>query len=433
MFVRFVTGACFGLALAGCESYTPQPLPETARVPAPVHVALDIEQAAQLAIADNPKLRVARDAAGIARAQAFAAGLLPDPQLGLNYDQPTNGGPGNTTGLSAGLSEDLAALVTRPAATAAAEAHERQVNLDLMWQEWQVASRARLLFVRNLEERQLLGILRENRALFAERYARTQRALSEGNTTIDAASADLAALQDVERQINDLERRQNRDRLDLDLLLGLAPETRLELVGGAPLRRLDAAKVRGELARLASRRPDLLALRAGYESEEQRFRQAVLAQFPALNVGITRARDTSGLYTTGLGVTLSLPLFNRNRGNIAVQRATRKQLYDEYRQRLEAADSEVRGLLEDQALLERQRRGVELSLDELARTAQGAEFAYRAGNLDERTYVRLRVAQLAKRSEAITLEQTILEQRVALQTLLGGELPTGNGTGEEHG
>lgn len=412
------------VALVGCVSYTPQPLPETAHAPAPAHLALDMEKVAHLAVANNPKLQVARDAAGIARAQAFAAGLLPDPQLGLTYDQPTNGGPGNTTGFTAGLSADVAALVTRQAATAAAEAHERQVNLDLMWQEWQVASRARLLFVRSLEERRLLSILRENRALFAERYARTQRALDQGNTTLDAASADLAALQTVERQINELERRRNRNRLDLNVLLGLAPATQLELVGGAPIRLLDAAQVRRELARFAQRRPDLLALRAGYESQDQRFRQAVLAQFPSLNVGIARARDTSGLYTAGLGVTLSLPVFNRNRGNIAIERATRQRLYDEYRQRLDAAETEVRGLLDDQALLERQLRGVRGSLAELERTVAGADAAYRDGNLSEPAYARLQAAMLAKRIEAVTLEQNILEQRVALQTLLGTELPT---------
>lgn len=424
MSVKTVLRASFVVALAGCASYAPKPLPDAAPAPAQVGRALDMEEVAALAVERNPQLQVARDAAGIAHAQAFAAGLLPDPQLGLTYDQPTNGGPGNTTGFSAGLSADVAALVTRPAAMSAAEAHERQVRLDLLWQEWQVASRARLLFVRSVEDRKLLGVLGESRELFAARYTRTQRALEDGNATLDASSADLAALQDVERRINELERRQNRNRLDLNLLLGLAPETKLELVGSATLRPLDTDRVRDELAQLAQRRPDLLALRAGYQSQEQRFRQAVLAQFPALNVGLTRARDTSGLYTVGVGVTLSLPLFNRNRGNIAVESATRKRLYDEYRQRLEAADLEVRGLLEDQTLLARQKRGVEASLEELTHAAGEAEAAYRAGNLDEPGYVRLRGALLAKRVEAVSLEQTILEQRVALRTLLGGALPT---------
>ena len=42
---------------------------------------LDITEVAMLAVANNPDLRLARDDAHIARAQAFAAGLLPDPQI----------------------------------------------------------------------------------------------------------------------------------------------------------------------------------------------------------------------------------------------------------------------------------------------------------------------------------------------------------------
>lgn len=377
-----------------------------------------------LAVANNPQLRLARDEAGIAHAQAFAAGLLPDPQLAMALDVPTNPGPGNTRAFSLGLSEDVLALITRPAAKRAAEAHRREVDLKVLWQEWQVVGQARLLFVRRLEEDRLLRVLRDNHALLATRYRHAQQALREGNATNDAVSANLAALQDVERQINERERQRNSDRLKLNQLLGLAPDTKLHLTGSARLPSLDAEKVRAELRRLGSRRPDLLALRAGYQSQEQRFRKAVLAQFPSLSIGITRARDNSDLYTTGLGVTLSLPIFNGNRGNIAIERATRQRLYDEYRQRLAAADAKVRGLLTDQSLLEHQRRGVADTLAELSRTAQSAEAAYLAGNLSEPEYVKLRAALLAKRVEAIDLEQKILAQRVALQILLGGELPT---------
>ncbi len=433
------------IALAGCASYAPRPLP--ASLPVPSRIAdirvdaremplaslrthrfdpddgLDMDEVAMLAVANNPQLKVARDDAGVARAQAFAAGLLPDPQLGLARDVPTNGGPGNTTGFSLGLSEDVTALLTRSIAHSAAEAHGRQVDLNLLWQEWQVVSQARLLFVRNLEQHRLLRILRENRRLFAARYRHARQALQEGNTTLDAVGADLVALQGVERQIDQLERQLNGNRLQLDLLLGLGAGTRLDLVGGARLPPLDAAKVREDLPRLALRRPDLLALRAGYRSQELRFRQAVLAQFPALNVGLTRARDTSDLYTLGIGITLSLPIFDGNRGNVAIERATRRRLYDEYRQRLQAADGEVRGILDDQRLLQAQWHGVENGLAELKQVVASAASAYRAGNMSEPVYANLRAGLLAKRVEAVTLEQKILEQRVALQTLAGTELP----------
>jgi outer membrane protein TolC len=152
----------------------------------------------------------------------------------------------------------------------------------------------------------------------------------------------------------------------------------------------------------------------------------VLAQFPALNIGLTRARDTSGLYTQGFGITLSLPIFNRNRGNIAIEQATRQRLHDEYQMRINSAAADIARILEDQTLLEKQLQNVEFGVEVLAHAADNAQAAFDAGNIDMLAYTNLRTAWLAKQAEAITLRQTLLEQRVALLTLMGGELPVRN-------
>ncbi len=174
---------------------------------------------------------------------------------------------------------------------------------------------------------------------------------------------------------------------------------------------------------LARRRPDLLALRAGYRSQDLKFRKAVLEQFPALNIGITRARDTSDVRTLGFGITLNIPLFNRNRGNIAIEKATRERLYDEYQVRLNRAYSDIEQLLADQSLIERQLTEAKEGLSLLNEAATNAEAAYKEGNIDETSYLNLRLALANKHIEEIGLEQLILEQRVALQTLIGGALP----------
>ncbi|MGH8744697.1 MAG: TolC family protein [Burkholderiales bacterium] len=445
MKVRYLAALALPMILIGCATYQPKPLDRrpnmpnevehltinTAQMPLPELVShrfdpsdgLDIDEIAMLAVANNPQLRVARDELGIAQAQAFAAGLLPDPQLSLTSDFPTNVGPGFISAYNLGLSYDVSALLTRSTRKGAAEAQQRKVDLNLLWQEWQVVSQARLLFVRNLEQQRLMHVLDETRTLFAIRYQHAQQALQDGNKTLDAVSADLIALQDVERQINDLARQINRNRLDLNLLLGLAPEVRLDLVGETALPLLDANKVRAQLARIAYYRPDLLALQAGYQSQELRFRQAILAQFPALNIGITRARDTSNVQTLGFAITLSLPIFNRNQGNIAIEHATRQRLYDEFQQRLGATYSEVHGILDDQQLLEQQLANVNDALAKLEQVASNAEIALTAGNISELTYTGLRASLLNKRIEAVTLEQRILEQRIALQTLVARELP----------
>ena len=150
---------------------------------------------------------------------------------------------------------------------------------------------------------------------------------------------------------------------------------------------------------------------------------SILAQFPVLNVGLTRARDTSGLYTQGVGMTLSLPVFNGNRGNIAIEQATRQKLHDEYQLRLNSTTNEITRILQDQQLLEAQLYNTKQGEAAMGVASDNAQHAFALGNIDSLIYTSLRNARLAKQAEAILIKQTILEQRVALLTLLGGELP----------
>ncbi len=435
----------FAAGLTGCATYRPSPLStqsnaardiahivvNAADMPLPElsgHLfnpgdGLDMTEVAMLAVANNPQLKIARDDAGISHAQAFAAGLLPDPQLGISRDTARNGAPGSTSAFNLGLSYDVNGLLTRQAGKRAAQASAHQTDLNLLWQEWQIVSGARLLFVRNTAEQKLLGILQQEHGLLSSRYAAIGQAVEMGEVTLDAANLDLASLQNMETTINDLSRQINTNRHALNDLLGLAPDTRLLLVGDADIPPLDETKIQKNIAHLAERRPDLRALEFGYASQELRVRMSILAQFPVLNVGLTRARDTSGLYTQGVGMTLSLPIFNGNRGNIAIEQATRQKLHDEYQLRINAAFTEIARILQDQQLLERQLQNVERGVAALAVAARNAQAAFDVGSIDSLIYTNLRNASLAKQAEAILIKQTLLEQRVALLTLLGGELP----------
>ena len=161
--------------------------------------------------------------------------------------------------------------------------------------------------------------------------------------------------------------------------MGLAPTVQLNLTGEMDLPEPDPSKIETLLSRLPQRRPDLLALQAGYASQEQRFRQAILAQFPALNIGLTHARDTSGIYTAGFGIAITLPIFNRNQGNIAIERATRQRLYDEYQARLNEAFSQVARLSAEWKLTIKQHEAARGILPELEVSARRAQKALEAG------------------------------------------------------
>ncbi|HQQ70412.1 MAG TPA: TolC family protein, partial [Alicycliphilus sp.] len=398
--------------LGGCASYSPKPLPTQSSLAhelpalgsasgsqapadgpgAPAPQGLDMLQLATVAVLRNPDLRLARDAAGVAQAQAFAAGLLPDPQLSLTRDFPSNGGPANVSAFNLGLSYDIAALLVHPSVTAAAQAEGRKAQLDVLWQEWQAISRTRTLFVDIAAQEQTADVLRRERELLATQYRRSQQSQAQGNMTQTSAMQQLAALQDMERRVSDTQRQIEKSRHELNALLGLAPELRLTLRPGAQPPSLTRAQVAAALQGLPQCRPDLLALQAGYQGQEERLHGAILAQFPSLTVGITRARDTSNLYSSGFGITVNLPIFNRNRGAIAVQTATRQQLFDAYQNRLNAAHGDSQRLLADRALLRQQLAQAQQGVAQLEDAQRRAQGAFDAGNLDLLAYGALRGA-----------------------------------------
>ncbi|HEX4510560.1 MAG TPA: TolC family protein, partial [Burkholderiaceae bacterium] len=304
----------------------------------------------------------------------------------------------------------------------AADAESRRADLDLLWQEWQTVARARQLFVE-------MGALAETRAVLLDARARLRgrlddalHAVDEGLITRDASTPLRTAYEDASRQWADAERQRNQALHDLDALLGLAPDVEPTLVGGSDLPILDEARVHDALAVAGLRRPDLLALQAGFQAQDDRYRGAIRAQFPALTVGPTRARDTSFVDTSGFALGITLPLFNRNRGNIAIEAATREKLRNEYQQRLDATASDAHRLLVEQDILRRQLADIDGSLPLLLQSTERAEVAFEARDIDALTLTSTEGALLSRRLERIATEQALQEQAIALEALLGTQL-----------
>jgi outer membrane protein TolC len=243
--------------------------------------------------------------------------------------------------------------------------------------------------------------------------------LKAGNLTYDSASAGLNAQADVHKRLADNAVALHQADADLHLLLGLAPEAPLELVG-APYRATPtAAGLQAALDDLPRRRPDLLALQAGYASQQEKLRGAILAQFPALNIGFTTARDTSAVYTHGLSIGITLPLFDRNRGNIAIERATRLQLHDDYAARVLATRSDIRRIGHDLATLDSQVARLQAHAHELDQARRAADQAWHAGTLDWPTWLAIRGNALSADLDLLATRQERTRQSIALETLLG--------------
>lgn len=418
------------LLLDGCQSYAPMPLDRQAMLAEDLsrlqfgnmRQPLSIAAVSLLATANNPDLRAARAERGIAAAQVLQAGTLPNPSLGTGYAFLL-GGPGTTAAVTASLTEDLKSLVTLSARRRSANAAAQQVDASLLWQEWQTIGKVRLLVVDIVEGERQRRLLEEMMAVLEARLAREREAFAQGNATVTEIVPALTAAADTRTLIDDLERRQETRRRDLDLLIGLAPNVLLPLDNRLDLPRIDAAAVNATLPTLGDRRPDLIALQLGYRSEEAKLRAAILAQFPALVIGLAGGRDTTDVRSGGPQITMDLPIFDRNQGNIAIEKATRRKLHDEFTARLATTRGEVTSLLADLALIAAQIETVKKQVADLRTAVKEAESAYRAGNLDERGHVDLIVSAQTKALELATLEQLRLEQQIAIATLIGAGMP----------
>ena len=381
---------------------------------------LDVTEVAMLAVANSPQLQVERDKAGVAHAQTYAAGLLPDPQLNYEHDRPTGSYPQDTTtAYTAGLTFDLGNLITRSARVKSARAGARQVELDLLWSEWQTIAQARTLFDRVYYLRKLVARLQREHAALASVQAAIARALHAGDLTYDSASAGLNAASDVANQLGDAQRQLHQVEHDLHDLLGLDATVTLHLTGVPFTVDPDKQEVQSALDEMPGRRPDLLALQAGYASQQATLRAAILAQFPAITVGFVRARDNSNISSAGFSIGLSLPLFDGNRGNIAIERATRQQLHDEYSARLLTDRNDVRRLLADLQSQRAQRKALAAHAAQLAQARDAARANYAAGRLDWPTYLAIRANSLAADTALLTLEQDTHETAIALDALVG--------------
>lgn len=427
--------------LAGCASYKPAPLATSAVTLAPPDMTIVSADAAKIdrpylqpqpvdwtqpltpnalaviAVLENPDLKAQRAKVGVTDAQAFAARLLPDPQVQANYDKLL-AGPDMFDAFGGQLAMDLNQLRTAKTKRQSNEATKKQVRLDLAWAEWQTAGQARLQGVRILALTQQLAISRASAASAEQLFAESERAGARG----DISGADVDTRRQAALDAADKARTAENDlvtaRGALNALLGLPPETVLTLA--SPSEPVTPPHASVLVSQSLDRRLDLQALRAGYDAAEADVHKAILEQFPNLSLTLASARDTSDNRTIGPAIGFTLPLWNRNRGGIATATATRAQLKAEYEARLFQTRSEIVAAVQGLETVRRQRADLIAQMPAIRRIAESSAAAARRGDLSPAAAI---TAEQAGRDRELTLsqlDQQIAEQTIALELLSGG-------------
>ena len=315
------------------EKTSSEQLPKTMLSPSQ---ALTPGRAAALALILNPSLRAIRDLHGEASAQLLQAGILTNPKLTTSFGYINGGFRTNTFNpYGIGVSWNIRQLIDRQARISSARYQLKQVDLEVAWREWQTAEAARLAVYAIASAKEQLKWALASRGQLDKTYSLAERANGKGLITLYNLGIALTASQRANALVLTSRQQLARDQLNLARSMGLGPQTVFTL---SPTVRLPTVVKLPNVANLEhkveNRRLDLLALHKGYQSQQERLRAAVLRQFPNVNIGFAQASDTNNVHYTSFGVNIDLPIFNRNQGQISLDKATRQALYDDYMARV---------------------------------------------------------------------------------------------------
>lgn len=334
-------GLLIATALAACATYAPAPvdlgeharvfaarLPDLEAVRAFARAAfavdapsdaIDLATGKRIALWFHPELRQLRAEAGVARATADHAGLLPDPYLqGSVANKLGNENPWLVTS-AFGLTLPLSGQLAR--AQDLAEAQAGRALLHVLVREVQVQDELELAWVRWSARVQHVALLEELRtdldglAELAERLGAADE--------IAKAEARAFRLEAVERSAQLLAARAECDeaRAEVDALMGMPPGNDL------PLRPVDGVQDRspgaGERDTGLLNGPAVAVLQRDHEVRERDLELQVSKQWPMLTLG-PGVEEEDATNRPVINFLLPLPLWNRNRQAIAQAEAARE-------------------------------------------------------------------------------------------------------------
>ena len=377
--------------------------------------------AAVLAVLLNVSLRSIRDQRDVSSAQLLNAGLLPNPELSYSLDVPSGGNTaGRVTAYGLGLNWNVTSLILRASRISGAKSSKDAVDLDIAWQEWQVAQAAKTAVYTLISVQNQISLAEQVYQRMAQNLAHIQKAVADGSMTANALNAAQAANRQANENLLDLEKQADQQRLQLRRLMGLPTDAQIRLSKDINLPALVELPTGTTLLEgLEQRRLDLLALRRGYDSQEAAVRVAIMEQFPRIGIGPTISRDTDNMQTTGFGLSIELPIFSRDQGKIAHEEATRQKLFDEYVNRVFEANSDIELLLSGIRFTNEQIAAAQAAETDLGRLVDTYSAALADGRTDALIYYRVWNDLVNAQMKTFALKGQLEQAMVALQLATG--------------
>lgn len=376
------------------------------------------DEAALLAVGNNPQLAALRARRGVARAELVAAGILPNPRINGLVGAPFGASEAQVVALGGGLSWNVTPLLARSARVASAHQRVVAVDLEVAWQEWQLAQAARLSAIRLIYLSRRIALAREIETTWKKRVAALGGLVASGAVTELELLTSKGALGRARLRRLALAEQRAAAHAALGLAIGVdATETVRPELSWRP--KLAAVAIGPVLAKLPRRRLDLIALAHARRSHDAARRAAVLASVPAIAIGVQVARDADRVGNAAVTLSLELPIFDRNQGARARARARIAQVDAEYDKRLRQARAESVRIARQLAVARDKLETAEDRARTAARLATLSGAAARSGALSVVAAVAMQQRAFAAKLRALQIEQGLAELRLALSAATG--------------
>ncbi|HOK45084.1 MAG TPA: TolC family protein [Bryobacteraceae bacterium] len=297
--------------------------------------AVTVEQAVAEALKNNLSLLAERANIDIARARVLAAGLRPNPvvsaesnhvdMLGTGFDSLNAGGP---TEIVFETEFTYERAGKRRLRVAVAEGERAVAELQFRDAARGVVLEVQNAFVDALHARRCLELARETLGTFNQIVeVNTARVRAGDLAEIELIRSRLAALQ-YQTSIRQAELRLRTALIKLQTAMGRPrPSPTFDITGD--LRRDPIVPSLKEFQEAAlNSRPDLLALERDYQRAGAELQSQIAQSKPDLTFGAQFIRQQVNAKANSLGfsVSMPIPLFNRNQGEIARAQKERRQI-----------------------------------------------------------------------------------------------------------
>lgn len=396
---------------------------------APAGIATSLDRLAEDIVANNPERRFYRQQIETAVIERQAAGRWADPEAVVEFGERriTSPGPGLPGG---GDATAYAASIVQPIEFGGRIAlrraiAERQIELariGLQQFDATLAARARSLGYELFAADEKAGAARS----VAERMRALARVVVSRDPAgpaprLEAASLEAGAIS-AERSAATADAQANSILYTLNQLRGAPFAARIRIIR-PDMSLPDLADVATLAANANSNNFELKALRAQFEQQGLRLDLARKARLPTVGIGPYYDRSRAdGQTNYGVRLQTTLPLWNRQAGEVAAERGRQAQANATL---IEAERRIARDVFEQAAQYEAKRRVLgqwaASPVQRFEAAAEEADRSYRLGAIPLTTYTQMQQSYLDATNSVLDTRREALEALLLLRALNGGD------------